>query len=94
MYSLLAMGEWLTAAVAVTKGVNFDQRESRNVASWTILSLVLITLSSQIHAPVHRQLIDDVQEDRTWCLVQYSQLIEMYNYSIRTISFLMPFAIN
>jgi hypothetical protein len=78
----------------VTKGVNFDKEKSCRFALWIIVFVSVSTFSSFIHDPLHRELADDLQEERTWCLVRYSSTFEIYNSAINIFHFVIPFSIN
>lgn len=98
--SLLAVVDWLAAAVAIeralnaVKGVYFNKKKSRTVARWIIMIIILSTCLSLVHDPLHRQLVDDTQEERTWCYIRYSSTLNFYNSAITIIHFAFPFAIN
>jgi hypothetical protein len=98
--SLLAIADWLNACVAieramtVIRGVNFNKNKSKRVAYWVIISIVLVTFLSILHDPVHRRLIDDLEEERTWCVVQYPTTLTVFNSAINIIHFIIPFSIN
>jgi hypothetical protein len=98
--SSLVIGDWLTAAVAieraltVMKGGNFNKQKSRQMARWVILGIIIVTFVSVLHDPIHRELVDDKEEERTWCLVRYSHPLNIYNSAINMVHFLAPFSIN
>lgn len=99
---LLSASEWLNASVAIERmisvmnGTNFTKQKSINLSKWVIPAIIFISTITQIHDPIHRQLIDDEDEDetRTLCLVEYSSSVRMYNIFITLFHFLMPFSIN
>ncbi|CAF3460174.1 unnamed protein product, partial [Rotaria sp. Silwood2] len=47
-----------------------------------------------IHEPIRRNLFDDQEEQRTWCVAYYSQFLQGYNSAITLFHFLTPFIIN
>ncbi|CAF4043967.1 unnamed protein product, partial [Rotaria sp. Silwood1] len=69
---LLSIGDWLNACVAieriftVSKGANFDKNKRRSIAKWIIVVVIVLTTSSIIHDPIHRHLVDDTEDQRTW----------------------------
>ena len=97
---LPSIGDWLSACVAVErifvviKGVHFNKKESKRIAQWVIISVIVLTVASVIHDPKHRQLIDDEEEERTWCVVRYSFILQIYDSTICIIHFMIPFCIN
>jgi hypothetical protein len=72
------MNDWLYACVAAERafatirGVNFEKKRSKRVATWMILALFLFIVGTSVHEPIHRRLLDDVEEGRRWCIIQYS----------------------
>lgn len=98
--SLLTIGDWLAAAVAIERalsaisGAHLRKKKTKEVAYRVIPMIFLITFTSLIHDPFHRELVYDSQEERMWCLVRYSSILDLYN-SVTTIShFVLPFSIN
>ncbi|CAF2505877.1 unnamed protein product [Rotaria sp. Silwood2] len=99
---LLASNDWLYGCVSieriftVIKSVNFNKFKSKQIAKWIISSIILFILITHIHIPLHRHLIDDIDNDeqRIWCLVQYSSSINIFNTFITLVHFLIPFIIN
>ncbi|CAF1376715.1 unnamed protein product [Adineta steineri] len=100
---LIAFNDWLDTcvcierAITVSKGVKFNKNKSKQVSKWVILIILIVTILTHLHDPIHRQLIDDIDidEKRVWCLVQYpSSSIKTWNSFITFVHFLMPFIIN
>ncbi|CAF4339923.1 unnamed protein product [Rotaria sp. Silwood2] len=99
---LLSSSEWLNACVAIErmisiiKGVHFHKKKSKKISKWIIVSVFLFTISTYIHDPIHRQLIDDIDidEHRIWCFVRYSSSINIYNSFITLFHSLTPCSIN
>ncbi|CAF3179397.1 unnamed protein product [Rotaria sp. Silwood2] len=99
---LLASNDWLDACVSIERiftvfiGVKFNKSKSKKIAKWITLSVILLTLITHVHIPVHRRLIDDIGNDkqRTWYLVEYSSSIHIFNTFITLVHFLIPFTIN
>jgi hypothetical protein len=96
----LNMNDWLHACVAiervvtVIKGINFSGQASRRAVKWIIVFLILFTTLTNIQEPFHRNLLDDLQEKRTWCIVSYSSLFGRINSALMLFNFLAPFTIN
>jgi hypothetical protein len=92
--------DWLNASVAidrsltVTMSTKFDKKKSKQAVRWVITGILLVSIGSILHDPIHRQLIYDEKEERRWCLVQYSSSFEIYNSAINIIHFIIPFMIN
>jgi len=98
--SLLAIGDWLSACVAVertltvTKGLNFNTKKSKQSARWVIVGVVLFTLLSILHDPIYRELIDDDEEQRKWCVVRYPSAVKIFDLTMHLFHFLGPFCVN
>jgi len=94
------IADWINASVAIDRlltlmmGIKFDKKKSKQAVRWVILGIILVSVCSILHDPIHRQVIYDQEEDRRWCLVQYSSSIERYNSAINIIHFFLPFIIN
>ena len=59
---------WLSACVAVeravhvSKGVSFDKKRSARIASWIIIILPLFVITSIIHEPIYRNVLEYTTE--------------------------------
>ena len=97
---LLVAVDWLHACVAVErvinifKGIRFNQKLSRQSSSRIITLVIVFTSISHLHDPLNRRLIDDEDEQRTWCLTQYAMFIQIYDSLINTVHFSIPLSIN
>jgi hypothetical protein len=97
---LLSTNDWLIACVAIeravniSKGANFNKTRSTQLAKWIIPIVVLFSSCTHIHEPIHRHLIDDEDEGRTWCVTNYSSSLEKFDWAINIIHFSIPFLIN
>ena len=91
---------WLNAcgaierAIAVFKGTKFDKLSSKRAAKRIIFALPLLIIAAILHEPIHRDLFDDEEEQRTWCVTHYSPYLQTYDSAILFIHFLAPFIIN
>ena len=98
--SFLTWGNWLDTCVsiertiAVIKGVHFDKKRSKQVAKWVIFALLICILATLIQDPIHRQIIDDFDEKRTWCIVTYPAHLAFYNSVVISLHLLITFLIN
>ena len=97
---LLSASDWLSACVAIervlniSQGIHFNKTKSKQVAKWLITIILLVTVGTHIHDPIHRQLIDDREEQRIWCVPKYSSVFKVYDAIFNVIHFSVPFAIN
>ncbi|CAF2989021.1 unnamed protein product [Rotaria sp. Silwood2] len=100
--SCLASSEWLNACVAmermfnVSKGVTFNKNKSKIIAKRVIFVVIILIILTHIHDPLYRQLINDLDGDqqRIWCISQYSSTVIKYNTFITLFHLLVPFSIN
>ncbi len=97
---LLSIGDWLHACVAVERGImiikdiKFDKKMSKKTAKRIILLLFLFVTATHIHSSFYRQLIDDKEEKRIWCVVSYSSTIQIFERIKNLVHFFVPFCIN
>ncbi|CAF3966094.1 unnamed protein product [Rotaria sp. Silwood1] len=100
--SCLASSEWLNACVSmermfsVIQGITFNKIKSKIMAKRVIFVVIILTILTHIHDPLRRRLIKDLDGDqqRIWCLSQYSYRVTKYNRFITLFHFLGPFSIN
>jgi hypothetical protein len=96
----LNLDNWLNACVAIEraftilKGVHFDKKKSKQTAKWILFVVIMFSITTNIHDPIHRQLIDDLEELRIWCVVTYTSRFDMYNSAMNVFHFIIPFCIN
>ncbi|CAF1065274.1 unnamed protein product [Adineta steineri] len=95
------MDRWLSACVAierviaVIKGTSFDKNQSKKMAKFIIFILFIFNISTNIHDPIHRRLIENNDnEKRIWCIVTYSSALRTYNTIMNLCHFFIPFIIN
>ena len=97
---LLTTGDWLHACVAiertvsVAKGVTFNKTRSKTVAKWIMPMILLLTTLTHIHDPIHRELMEEVEEQRIWCIIKYSPSVKIFDKVINIFHFLAPFSVN
>lgn len=104
----LNMHQWLNACVAMERAItavkqtNFNKRKSRRMAIYIIVILLIINISTSVHDPLYRRLIDDNEgddddenENRIWCIVTYPPYhMQAFNLVMNIVHFCVPFAIN
>ncbi|CAF4957408.1 unnamed protein product [Rotaria sp. Silwood1] len=101
----LNMDKWLNACVAAErafatiKGANFNEKKSKQVAKYIILTLIFLTIRTTIYDPIHRRLLDDDDDDdsdkkRIWCIVTYSSNFRIFNSIVNIFHFCVPFLID
>ncbi|CAF3636743.1 unnamed protein product [Rotaria sordida] len=78
---LFSITNWLNACVAaersltIHQGIHFNKEKSKRIAKKIFLFLIIFSIGSNIHESIHHQLLDDIEEERTWCQVRYSSII-------------------
>ncbi|UJR29616.1 hypothetical protein I4U23_017164 [Adineta vaga] len=103
---LLSVSDWLNSfvgverAITVQKGVKFDKMQTKRMAKWIIISTYIFTTVTYVHDPIYRRLIDDNEdgdeedERRTWCHVQFSSSLQLFNSIVSACHFFLPFFLN
>ncbi|CAF1184919.1 unnamed protein product [Adineta steineri] len=98
---LLSFGDWLNVCVAIERilnaiqGIHFKQSKSKYIAKYVIPIILLLISISYIHDPISRRIVyDDDDEQRTWCILEYSTNIKKYDKFINIFHVLIPFIIN
>ncbi|CAF0845246.1 unnamed protein product [Adineta steineri] len=96
----LNMSNWLNTCVAIERaisvlqGINFNKQRSKYIARWILFLLPFIILGSMSYELIYRDLFDDHEERRVWCVLRYSQSIERYTTIVQHFHFVVPCAIN
>jgi hypothetical protein len=98
----LSMGQWLSVCLAIERiitavqGAKFNKKKSKQAAKWVIFALTIFTTSSVIQEAIGRRLIDDNDggEQRTWCIITYSQELQLFNSIIHIFHVAVPCLIN
>ncbi|CAF3166647.1 unnamed protein product, partial [Rotaria sp. Silwood2] len=84
----------LERAATIIKGIYFRKEKDKYKAKWVIIILFILIISTTIHDQIHRYLIDDVEEQRTWCIVNYTEFLRIYDLIINFCHCVIPFGIN
>jgi len=98
--SLLNMVDWLYVcvsierAVAAVQDIEFNTIKAKRLVKWVVIGICLFTPLTHLHDPIHRTLIEDNEEDRIWCIADYSTSIKAYNSFILILHFFLPFIFN
>ncbi|CAF2153766.1 unnamed protein product [Rotaria magnacalcarata] len=96
---LLAITDWFHACVALERlvtviaDVKFNLTKSKTMAKLLIIVISLFTRVSFLHDPIHRYLIDDDEEQRTWCMVHFTPSIGICNSFINIFHSIVPFGL-
>jgi hypothetical protein len=97
---LLGISDWLNACVAMErivatiKGPYFDLRKSKHVSKYVIIVVILFVVASTLPDPFHRELVDDLEDSETWCIISYSHSFALFNSIVLVFHFLIPFITN
>ncbi|CAF1061423.1 unnamed protein product [Rotaria sordida] len=100
LQSCLRLNDWLSScvsmerAIIIIKGINFNKDKSRQRARWVIIGRFILTIGTTVHDPIHRYLLHDIEEQRTWCLVNYSGYLRTVDLIMNFCHFIIPFSIN
>ncbi|CAF4059775.1 unnamed protein product [Adineta steineri] len=88
----LTFNDYLYGCVSIERAITVR----KGIAKWISLCIFILIMLTHIHDPIHRHLIDDIDidEQRIWCVVQYSSSIHIYNSFITLFHFLLPLLIN
>jgi hypothetical protein len=98
--SLLSMVDWLYVCVSIErafaaiKDIHFNKAKAKRVAKWVVIGVCLFAVLTDLHDPIHRRLMNDEEEHRTWCIVQHTTFLKAYNSIILLLSFFLPFTFN
>ncbi|CAF1192557.1 unnamed protein product [Adineta steineri] len=96
----LYMSNWLNTcvgierAIAVFRGISFNMKQSRRIARRTLWILPLIILGTMSYELIQRDLFDDYEEQRVWCVIRYSQSVQIYTTVVQYFHFVAPFSAN
>jgi hypothetical protein len=97
---LLVSGDWFRActsierSINISQGINFNKSKSKKIAKWVIILVLIFVSCTHLHDPIHRRLIDDNEEQRTWCITKYSSSLKIFDLIVNIIHFSVPFLIN
>ena len=103
--SCLYMDRWLSTSVSVERavcaiqGIRFNKTKGKQIAKFIIGFQLIFILTTNIHDPIYRKLIDNNNEmddehvKRIWCISDYSSssILLIYNNIIHTFHFFIPF---
>ncbi|CAF0818066.1 unnamed protein product [Adineta steineri] len=96
----LNLESWFNACVAIEraliirKGVQFNKIKSKQTFKWIVLLLFFLNIVTTIQDPISRRLVEDKEDERMWCVVEYSSLIQIFNSIFYLFHFLLPLIIN
>ena len=96
--------QWLNSCVAIErayiaiKNARFSKKKSKYIAKIVLIILLIINIGSSIHDPIYRKLIeeenDGVNQKRIWCIVTYSDRLQLFNSVAFIFHFIGPFLLN
>ncbi|CAF1565069.1 unnamed protein product [Rotaria magnacalcarata] len=98
--TLIHSNGWLNGAVAVEravtviKGVKYDKQKAKKIAKLVILFLFCFVILTGIHDPLHRYLLYDTEEQRTWCISSYPTQVQIFSSSMTIFHSITPFVLN
>ncbi|CAF3950225.1 unnamed protein product, partial [Rotaria sp. Silwood1] len=92
--------DWLTTCVGIERTVvtyqekKLDKAKTKRIAKWIIIFIFVLTITTNLQDLINRHLMDDEEENRTWCIVKYSSSVQTFNSAILLLHFLCPFILN
>ena len=107
LQTFLHMERWLTTCVSIERVLillmttTFNKVRSKQIAKYIITGVIMFSISTAIIDPVHRHLLtdhrddhDDDEHNKIWCIVTYSNHLQIFNSFLQTFHFVTPFIIN
>jgi hypothetical protein len=97
---LLMMHNWFNAFVAIERGVtvyqgiNFNPTRSKKIAKCLLILLFLTAIGTFVYEILYTHLLYDEEEQRTWCVVNYTSFFQKLNSTVVLFHFFAPFLIN
>jgi hypothetical protein len=87
----LSISDWFHAfvsiegAIAAVRDTKFNKTKTKRMAKWIIIGIFIfiITITTHLHDPFYRHMIDDTEEEeeyRTWCYVQFNSIILAFHF--------------
>ncbi|CAF3281495.1 unnamed protein product [Rotaria sp. Silwood2] len=92
--------DFLNACVGIERTVvtyqekKLHKAKNKQIAKWAIILICVLTITTNLQDPIHRRLMDDEEENRTWCIVKYSSSVQAFNSTILLLHFICPFILN
>ncbi|CAF1466529.1 unnamed protein product [Adineta steineri] len=73
----LTFNDYLYGCVSIERVITVH----KGIAKWISLCIFILIILTHVHDPIHRHLIDDIDidEQRIWCVVQYSSSTNIFN---------------
>ncbi|CAF5037252.1 unnamed protein product, partial [Rotaria sp. Silwood1] len=66
--------DWLTTCVGIERTVvtyqekKLDKAKTKRIAKWIIIFIFVLTITTNLQDLINRHLMDDEEENRTWCI--------------------------
>ena len=99
--TLLSTIDWLLACVAMERALTtlnnpqINRLNRLSIAKGLTLGICLVVPLTYLQDPLHRQLIDDEEENRRWCILQYgSSALQRYDAIVVWFHLFFPFTID
>ncbi|CAF4544724.1 unnamed protein product [Rotaria sp. Silwood2] len=96
----LNMENWLNVCVSIErviiiiKGVQFNNIKSKQISKKIVFVLLFFNIITTIQEPISRRLVDDEEDQRTWCIIEYSPFLKIFNSLFYLFHFLTPFLVH
>ncbi|CAF1523138.1 unnamed protein product [Adineta ricciae] len=100
--TLLNIDYWLNACIAIERtlnfamGLKFNQIKSQRICKWIIVINVIVNILTRLTNPFHRNVIEDKDNERTWCIINYDSHLKLQQFDsiLIVINYLCPFVIH
>jgi hypothetical protein len=92
--------DWLNACVGIERAMEAinekksNRNKSKRSPKWIISSIFIFIALSHIQDPIYRRLIDDEEDKRTWCILEFSSFLRTWNSVILMLHIIIPFIMN
>ena len=96
----MSIDDWLITfvgidrAVMVVRDITYNKNKAKRISKWMIICICLITVTSYLHDPIYRRMVDDTEDGRTWCYVQFNSSFQLLNSIIIGFHYIFPFILN
>ena len=106
----LCLVQWFNVCIAIERTITvlqktrFNKKKSKQTAKYIICILIIFTILTCIHDGIYRRLIieendDDDDDDNNnkkhiWCVNNYGNNLQIYDFIIHTFHLCIPFLIN
>ncbi|CAF0857863.1 unnamed protein product [Adineta steineri] len=97
---ILYIDKWLHTCVAIERiisvqhGVSFDKQKSVKIAKYVIIMVILLNFAAYVPQIFELHVFTDKTEERNWCVITYSSIIQIYSFTLIIFHYAAPLTIN